>query len=310
MRTDGHPDAATAARERAAKLRARLAGAPISWGVCEVPGWGRQLDPERVLGEMAELGVRATELGPVGWLPDDPSALLDRHGLQLVGGFVPFVLHTPDFEPARAEADRMGAILAANGAAVLNAAIVADLDWSAPHPLDDAEWERLADHLARLEETVADHGLTLAVHPHLIEQAHDVDRLLETTSTPFCLDTGHLLIGGHDPVAFAREHAARVAHVHLKDVDAQVAERFNTTELTLMEAVQAGLFRPLGEGDAAIADVLRALETGGYERSLVLEQDTAITGQEPPEGRGPILDVRKSIEFLDTVAPTTEEVIR
>ncbi len=58
-----------------------LVGAPISWGVCEVPGWGRQLDPERVLGEMAQLGLRSTELGPVGWLPDDPSPVLDRHGL-------------------------------------------------------------------------------------------------------------------------------------------------------------------------------------------------------------------------------------
>ena len=75
-----------------------------------------------------------------------------------------------------------------------------------------------------------------------------------------------------------------------------------------MEAVQAGLFRPLGEGDAAIADVIRALD--GYAGALVLEQDTAITGQEPPVGSGPGLDVRKSIEFLDTVAPTNEEVIR
>jgi inosose dehydratase len=30
----------------------RVAGAPISWGVCEVPGWGHQLSPEQVLPEM------------------------------------------------------------------------------------------------------------------------------------------------------------------------------------------------------------------------------------------------------------------
>ncbi len=98
--------------------------------------------------------------------------------------------------------------------------------------------------------------------------------------------------------------------MHLKDVDTAVAARLNAGELTLMEAVQAGLFRPLGEGDAAIADVIRALDDHGYGRALVLEQDTAITGQEPPVGSGPVLDVRKSIEFLDTVAPTNEEVIR
>jgi inosose dehydratase len=339
VRSEEHPQAAVAARNRAAATpraghgtapanRAdrgtapvnrlaptgrALAGAPISWGVCEVPGWGRQLDPDRVLAEMAQLGLTATELGPVGWLPADPSPLLARHGLDLVGGFVPFVLHEPDFEPARADADRQAALLAANGAGVLSAAVVLDAGWSEPRPLTDGEWRRLAANLQRLEDVVAAHGLTLAVHPHagtLIERRSDVDRLLEATSTPFCLDTGHLLIGGYDPVAFARDHADRVAHVHLKDVDAQVAERFASTDLTLMGAVQAGLFRPLGEGDAAIADVIRALDHHGYGRALVLEQDTAITGQEPPAGRGPILDVRKSIEYLDTVAPTNEEVIR
>ena len=34
----------------------KIAGAPISWGVCEVPGWGYQLSPERVLRQMREVG--------------------------------------------------------------------------------------------------------------------------------------------------------------------------------------------------------------------------------------------------------------
>jgi inosose dehydratase len=159
---------------------------------------------------------------------------------------------------------------------------------------------------------VAEHELTLAVHPHagtLLEAAADVERLLEATDASVCLDTGHLLIGGADPAAFAREHAARIAHVHLKDVDGAVAERLRAGELSLMEAVQAGLFRPLGEGDAAIGAVVAELQDTGYERWLVLEQDTAIAGQEPPVGSGPVLDVAKCIEFLDTVAPTKEEVI-
>ena len=51
----------------------KLAAAPISWGVCEVPGWGRVLDSERVLGEMSSLGLVATELGPPGYLPEEPA---------------------------------------------------------------------------------------------------------------------------------------------------------------------------------------------------------------------------------------------
>src|SRR4051794_36729440 len=108
--------------------RARLAGAPISWGVCEVPGWGLQLPPERVLGEMAELGLRATELGPQGWLPLDGAAVraeLDRYGLRLVGGFVPVVVRDGERETTRRAAPQ----LAAGGAGVFVAALVQDESW-------------------------------------------------------------------------------------------------------------------------------------------------------------------------------------
>ena len=53
----------------------RIAGAPISWGVCEVPGWGFQLGSQQVLTEMREVGLTATELGPDGFLPADPAEL-------------------------------------------------------------------------------------------------------------------------------------------------------------------------------------------------------------------------------------------
>ena len=43
----------------------KIAGAPISWGVCEVPGWGYQLTPNRMLAEMREVGLSATELAGV-----------------------------------------------------------------------------------------------------------------------------------------------------------------------------------------------------------------------------------------------------
>jgi inosose dehydratase len=46
----------------AVDTRYKIAGAPISWGVCEVPGWGYQLGPDRVLAEMRQVGLLATEL--------------------------------------------------------------------------------------------------------------------------------------------------------------------------------------------------------------------------------------------------------
>jgi inosose dehydratase len=287
----------------------RLAGAPISWGVCEVPGWGRQLEPERVLGEMASLGLTATELGPVGYLSLDAARVreqLDRHGLRLVAGFVPLVLHKPSLDGARDELERVASLLEGLGAEVVTVAPVMDSAWSRPAKLEDADWDRLAENLKRVEELVAGHGLTLALHPHagsLVETRGQIERILAASDVPVCLDTGHLAIGGADPADFVRRYGQRIAHVHLKDVDAALAAQVGDGALSLVEATKRGLFRPLGHGDASISEVVGLLDRHGYERWLVLEQDTTITGEEPPVGRGPVLDVQASIEYLASLAP-------
>src|SRR5262245_57162731 len=164
----------------AAGLHERLAGAPISWGVCEVPGWGLQLPPGRVLAEMAQLGLTATELGPQGWLPLDGDAVraeLDRHGLRLVGGFVPIVVHEADLHATREHAARAAAQLAAAGAGVFVAALVQDDAWATPVALDDDQWKAAGARLREIADLVAAHGLELVLHPHagtLVETAADV----------------------------------------------------------------------------------------------------------------------------------------
>jgi inosose dehydratase len=291
----------------------RVAAAPISWGVCEVPGWGLQLPPERVLGEMTTLGFDATELGPVDWLPLEAGALreqLDRHGLRLVGGFVPLVLHEP--EVGFAEAERVARALAAAGGEVFVAAVVMDAGWAPPEPLDDGAWRRVSDNLARVEELVKGLGLELVLHPHagtLVEREDEIERVLGAGDVPLCLDTGHLAIAGVDPVELVRRHGERIRHVHLKDVKQELAERYRSGGLTLVEATQQGLFRPLGQGDSPIAEVVELLDRRGYERWLVLEQDTAITGEEPPVGRGPVLDVQASVAYLNEMAPNPKEEV-
>ncbi len=292
----------------------RLAGAPISWGICEVPGWGRMLPAERVLSEMASLGLRATELGAPGFLPQEPAklrALLDTHGLSLVGAFVPLVLHEADADAARTSADQAAQLLAAAGADVFVAAVVTDEAWSPRIDLDTQQWRRVGARLDEIADRVGAHGLTLALHPHagtLVETAADVERAMAVTGVGWCFDSGHLVIGGADPSEFVRRHGDRIVHAHLKDVDAALAARVRTGELSLLQATQAGLFKPLGAGDANIAQVMELLDGQGYERWLVLEQDTAITGPEPPVGSGPILDVRQSVEFLEQPAPTPRRV--
>jgi inosose dehydratase len=294
----------------------RLAGAPISWGACEVPGWGIMPAADRVLAEMAELGLKGTELGAPGFLPDDPAGideLLTRNGLELVGGFVALVMHEPDLGGTIEEAQKAASLIAKAGGQMFVVGVVQDLQWSAPEELDDDGWTRLARNLSEVDALVADQGLTLALHPHagtLIETAEQIERAIETVDVAWCLDTGHLTIGGADPVEFATRHGDRVAHVHLKDVDANIAADFRAGRRSLVDATRNGLFLPLGKGDARIAEVMGALQAHGYDRWLVLEQDTAITGDEPTVAGGRMRDARESIAFLHHTARTTEEINR
>lgn len=283
----------------------RVAGAPISWGVCEAPGWGMQLSVDRVLGEARDLGLRAFEQGSLGWLPDDPAELkakLDEYDMTLVAGFVPLVLHDPAQAPEMlAHGDQVAANLAAAGGRCYNTAVVGSLaDWGRPE-LDDADWAELFANLGRMDEICAAHGLVQTVHSHvdtLIELDDEMRRLLDSCDTKICLDTGHTTIGGTDPVQIVVDHFDRIGLVHLKDVDADAAARERSGELDLMQATQAGLFPSLGDGVVRIAEVVELLESKGYDGWYVMETDVALTDGEPPLGDGPVRGVERSLEFL------------
>lgn len=288
----------------------RVAAAPICWGVCEAPGWGLQLSVDRVLGEARDLGIGTFEQGALGWLPTDPAvqrAKLDEYGMVMLGGFVPLVLHDATVRDEQlATADLVAGNMAAAGGRYFVTAPVPSLDdWHHP-TLADAEWDELLANIDRVGELCRRHGLEQVVHPHVdtdIETAADFERFLAGCASQFCFDTGHLAIGGADVVDVARRHLDRIGIVHLKDVDADVARRERAGELDLVEATQAGLFPPLGDGSVPVADVIRELEQRGYDGWYVIETDVAITGDEPPLGAGPQLGVARSLEFLRSVQP-------
>jgi inosose dehydratase len=298
-------------------LTERISGAPISWGVCEVPGWGLQLSVDRVLGEMHDLGLRETELGAIGWLPtdvDELGATLRSHELRVVGAFVPLVCHESDGRrEALDSATKTAELLAAVGADTFVTAVVTDpSDWRHV-PMSAAQWDHMFSMLDEVEAITAEHGLNQVVHPHvntLVETGDEVARLLEGSPVAICLDTGHLTIGGADPLELAATASTRVGLVHLKDVRTAVAARLNAGELDLVAAVQAGLFAPLGDGDVPIADIVTTLERNGYAGRYVLEQDVALTDGEPPAGEGPVRDVAKSVAYLRTVESSLGATLR
>ena len=283
----------------------KIAGAPISWGVCEVPGWGHQLSAEQVLAEMREVGLTATELGPDGFLPSDPeklTATLGSNGLRCVGIFVPVVLHDTDHDPLADIEGPLDAVIASQGDVLVLAAATGADGYDSRPTLDDRQWATLLANLDRLAAAAADRGVLAVLHPHvgtMVETRSDVDRVLHGANIKLCLDTGHLLIGGTDPLALTLQVPDRVAHAHLKDVDAALAARVQAGELTYTEAVRAGMYTPLGAGDVDIAGIVTALRANGFDGWFVMEQDTILDGE--PTDEGPVRDVRTSVAFMHEV---------
>jgi inosose dehydratase len=281
----------------------KIAGAPISWGVCEVPGWGLMLDRDTVLSEMAELGMTATELGPPDYLPTDPTklrALLNTYNLTLVGGFLAVPLHD---ESSVEEADKTAKLLAACGAEVLVLAAATGLDGYDDRPaLTDEQWATLISTAAKIRDIAAGYGLKTVLHPHVgthVETGAEVARFVTDSDLQLCLDTGHLMIGGTDPVELARKHPGRIGHLHLKDVRADLADKVRAGELGYTEAVGQGMYVPLGQGDVDIEAVVRFVHQAGYDGWYVLEQDTALSEQSPADT--PKLDTASSLRHLNQV---------
>jgi inosose dehydratase len=281
---------------------ARIAGAPISWGVSEVPGWGYQMTADRVLAEMSALGLAATEFGPAGFLADNPERRADQlrsYGLRAVGGFFLAVLHDPAADPLPAM-DRFIDGCVGSGADVIVLAAHTGSDGYDGRPvLDEVGWKTMLGNLDRLDEHADTRGVVVALHPHagtMVESAADVYRVLEGSTVGLCLDTGHLVVGGADPVAIARRAPERVRHVHLKDVDAAIAATVTAGEMSFGDAVRAGMFLPLGAGDVDIADLVDVLEKARYDGWYVLEQDVMLDAE--PRDAGPAANVRESLDYL------------
>lgn len=268
------------------------ATAPGTWGV--EPG-GSPLDPpwSLVLDEIAAIGFAGTELGPFGYYPPDPAALLgelDGRRLRLAGGFVMEPFHDPSAQRRIHEVSRRTcAALAGAGAStvVLIEALVprraatAGRSDAAPR-LDDSAWAymtELVDELANL--ATSEFGLDAAFHPHAgtcVEFADEVERLLRSTDPErvgLCLDTGHALYAGIDPVELCRAHGDRIRHVHLKDVDEERLAAARSAGSSFEQAVADGVFRPLGAGTVDFAAVAAALDEIAFDGWVVFEQDRA-----------------------------------
>jgi inosose dehydratase len=257
---------------------------------------------------MNHLGLAGTELGAPGFLPTNPdeiSATLAEHDLKLLGGFAPVVVHDPAEREATMEYVRKTIeLFKKTGATNLVSSPVYTWDWDTPQALSNDEIKHMFKVLDEITLICEDNGIKNVLHPHVmtvVETRSDVERVLDGCDVKWCLDSGHLAIGGVDVLEFAKDALNRIGHVHLKDVNLSKVGPVLDRSQSIMEGVQGGLFTVLGEGDVPIAELVSYLENNGYQGWYVIEQDLAITGTLPEEGQGPIELVSSSLDFLKSI---------
>ncbi len=301
----------------------QFAAAPVSWGVQDDPGPAWEQPYERLLEEMVSGGYTGTELGPYGYFPTDPAALnatLKRLGLSLLSSFVP----VPLADPARVEkviehVRRVGALLGALGARVL---VLADCqtperrEIAGRVPVDGSkslrleQWKDVGSMIRRVETASAEFGLGVVFHPHVatfVETPGEVEHLFEALAgsrVGLCLDTGHCVYGGGDPVDEGRKYRERLTYVHIKDVDAGVLGEARRKKLNFEQAVGAGVFSRIGAGCIDFEAFFRLLAADGYRGWAIVEQDV-IFGK---TSVAPVVSMRESLSYLRDVVGKIDSV--
>jgi inosose dehydratase len=287
-------------------LTIKLASSPCSWGIDFAdaptnPPWRHVLD------EISQAGVPATELGPVGYLPEDPdvlAALLAERNLESAGSFLFDDFHDPTAQDRLVSLiHRTSAWVAASGGTIISLidkpddtrVATAGRSDAAPR-LDDRRWAAFIEQFEAVADVARSYGVHPVVHPHVggyLEFEDEIERLVVDSSLDLCLDTGHLAYAGMNPSRMLERHAARLAHVHFKDVRRDVLARVQAEHLTFWDAIAADVFCPVGEGVVDVADVIDTLHRIGYDGFATIEQDRV-------PGTGAALDeVRRSVAVLE-----------
>ena len=272
-------------------MAVRIGINPITWSNDDMPELGGDTPLETCLREARQAGYDGLELG--NKFPRDAATLgpiMAAHGLAVVSGWHSGRLLERDAEAEIAAlgphlqllramgcgvmvfAETTGSVAGERGTPVRRRPVMAEAQW----PVFLARLDAVARYLAA-------QGVRMAFHHHMgtaIESAAEVDRMLAGTSDAvgLLLDTGHFTFAGDDPLAVLERHAARVNHVHCKDVRADVLARVRAADTSFLDAVLAGVFTVPGDGSVDYAPILARLARQGYDGWLVVEaeQDPAI----------------------------------
>ena len=291
-----------------------IANAPVSYGAFEltvgilpdVP------DGDAVLDEVASAGYGGIDLGPLGYLGqgDELAANLNRRGLQLAGGFFELPFSDPHKMPAvvrelDALLDVFDAVAGAGGLKPRPTLADAGSELRRSRPgqaatdrslgFDAEGWKHFAHGVEMAVSRCRERGYEPTFHHETgtyIEAPWEIEKVLELTSIGLCLDTGHLLLGGGDPMRGMRDWRPRINHMHLKDARRAVVEQIVREAAPVSEIWKRKAFCRLGDGDLDVDGVLDQLREG-YSGWLVVEQDVL-----PDKDGKPAADQRANREYL------------
>ena len=291
----------------------RIGNAPCSWGV-EFADDPRNPPWRQVLAENAAAGYTGIELGPVGFMPEDPAVLseaLAEHAQTLIGGVVFRPFHDPDqWDDVLDGAVRTCKALVAHGAEHL-VLIDSISERRAPtagrageaEQMEQAEWVAYRDRIASVAKMGAEeYGLTVGMHAHaggFIDFEPELERLLDEVDESIlkiCFDTGHHSYAGFDPVAFMERHINRISYMHFKDIDPKVKADVIANRTGFYDACGQGIFCNLGQGDVDFPRVRQILLDNNFEGWCTVEQDC-----DPTLDVNPIDDARANRAYLESI---------
>ncbi len=291
-------------------MQLSIGNAPCSWGV-EFADDPRNPPWTHVLDEAKAAGYTGIELGPLGYMPEDPAILgpaLKKRELTLIGG----VLFRPFHDPAQWDAVRDAALRTCRALKAHQAKRLVLIDSISPRRAPtagrSAEAERLrgADRVGFLDRIRAvatmgteEYGLQVTMHAHAAgfvefeDELEDVLSAIEPSLLGICLDTGHCEYAGFDPVAFYRRHMERVTYLHFKDVDPAVRRRAIESRTGFYDACAAGLFCNLGDGVVDFRALKAALVAANFTGWATIEQD-----RDPKGERSTLADATANLDYL------------
>jgi inosose dehydratase len=211
---------------------------------------------------------------------------MDKRGFRVVAGTGWGILHKPE---AWADTEKTFREIAETHAAV-GAEYIVHLppmfrdektwDYTDDRVLSTEAWNAYisnADRLGRIMKE--DYGLQMVLHPHgdsHIETPADIDRVFQATDPDyvgFCLDTGHIVYGGGDPMELCRKYPERISYVHIKAMDEGLVKQAHDEDWPFGLAVAKGCSVAPPAGAPDMPSLVEALADLDKELYVVCEQD-------------------------------------